>query len=140
MAILAQKLSFRPISPNSHRIFLIFLIETQFWVLKKMAKKISSRKIPISLFWPKNCHFGPKMVTSANFSKSSHRMLLIFLIKLSFGSLKKWPNNFPPKIISISTFWPKNGPKIVIFGPKMSISANFSKYVHKILLIFFHTN
>ena len=78
-----------------------------------MAKKFPPEKSQFPLF-------GPKMVTSANFSKSSQRTFLIFLTETQFLVLTKMAEKKLSRKISISPFWPKNGPKIAIFPPKLS--------------------
>ena len=82
---------------SGHRILLVFAIETRFLVLKKWQKNIVSKNLKIdflALFWSKIGHFSPKMTILTYFSKSNHRILLIFAIETRFLVLKKWQKFF----------------------------------------------
>ena len=63
-----------------------------FGLKKNGQKNVLPKNLNFPFLAPKrskNCHFGPKKVISANFSKSSHRIFLIFLIETQFRVLKK---------------------------------------------------
>ena len=83
------------LSNSSHEIFLIFLIETQFWSLKNGQNNF----LPKNLNFPFLVQFFSFRPKNGHYSKSVHKILLFFPIQTNFLVLKEMAKKkFPGKI------------------------------------------
>ena len=107
-------------SKSVHWMLLIFAIETNFLILKKMTIFFSRENLKFDFsapFWPQNGHLSPKTAILTYFSKSVHWMLLIFAIETNFLVFKKMTIFFLRKISNL-TFRTLFDPKMAILAPK----------------------
>ena len=119
---------FRPLSvcPSDVGFFWIFAQSCGLWMWGKSHFRILTKNLVFTVLGhklSKNGHFGPKMAILTNFSKSGHRILLVFVIENRFLVLKKWQKNFVSKNLKSRkiwkfTFWPFFGQKLAILAQK----------------------